>query len=459
MTTPTLDRSIADLRETIAGRVITADDPDYDQARAVTLGGIDSRPAAIVRVANAPDVAQAIALARSTGLELAVRSGGHSGAGHGTTDGGLVIDVSDMKGLDVDVEGRTAWAGSGLTAGEYSAAVGEHGLATGFGDTGSVGLGGITTGGGIGYLVRKFGMTIDDLLAAEIVTADGQALQVDADSHPDLFWAIRGGGGNFGVVTRFRFRLHDVSEFTGGLLVLPATTETVAGFIAAATAAPDELSTICNVMPCPPLPFVPGEQHGKLVIFALIAYAGPAEAAATAIAPLRALATPLADMVRPMAYPEIYPPEDPDYHPTAIARTLFLDRVDDETAAVIMDRLTDSDATMRVAQLRVLGGAMARVPVEATAFAHRQSKILVNVAAFYEGAEDKARRERWVTDFEAAIEQDDKGAYVNFVADEGEAGVRAAYPGATWDRLREIKRRYDPDNLFHRNQNVPPAEA
>jgi len=459
MTTPTLDRSIADLRQTLAGRVITADDPDYDQARSITLGGIDPRPAVIVRVADADDVAQAIAVARSTGLELAVRSGGHSGAGHGTTDGGLVIDVTDMKGLDIEVEGRTAWAGSGLTAGEYSAAAGEHGLATGFGDTGSVGIGGITTGGGIGYLVRKFGMTIDDLLAAEIVTADGQVLHVDADHHPDLFWAIRGGGGNFGVVTRFRFRLHDVSEFTGGLLVLPATAAIVAGFIAAATAAPDELSTICNVMPCPPLPFVAQEHHGKLVIFGLIAYAGPPDAAASAIAPLRALATPLGDMVRPMAYPEIYPPEDPDYHPTAVARNLFLDRVDDETAALIVDRLTASDATMRVAQLRVLGGAMARVPDDATAFAHRQSRIMVNLAAFYDGVDDMDQRERWVTDFHAAIEQDDRGAYVNFVADEGEARVRAAYPGATWDRLREIKRRYDPDNVFHRNQNVPPAEG
>ena len=288
-----------------------------------------------------------------------------------------------MKGLVIDVDGRTAWAEAGLTAGEYTNAAGEHGLATGFGDTGSVGLGGITLGGGVGYLVRKFGLTIDDLLAAEIVTADGQVLQVDADHHPDLFWAIRGGGGNFGVVTRFRFRLHDVSEFSGGMLILPATPETVAGFIAAATAAPDELSTIANVMPCPPMPFVPAEHHGELVIMALVAYAGDADAATAAFAPLRALATPLADMVRPMKYSEIYPPEDPDYHPTAVARNMFLDRVDDDTARVIVEHLNASDAAMRVAQLRVLGGAMARVPADATAFAHRASKIMVNLAAFY----------------------------------------------------------------------------
>ena len=228
--------------------------------------------------------------------------------------------------------------------------------------------------------MRKFGLTIDDLLAAEIVTADGDVLQVDADHHPDLFWAIRGGGGNFGVVTRFRYRLHDVSAFTGGMLILPATAETVAGFIAAAEAAPDELSTIANVMPCPPMPFVPEEHHGSLVIMAIVGCAAEPDAAAAAIAPLRALATPLADMVQPMPYADIYPPEDPDYRPKAINRTLFLDRVDLETATLIVDRLNASDATMRVAQLRVLGGAMARVPADATAFAHRASKIMVNLA-------------------------------------------------------------------------------
>ena len=200
-------------------------------------------------------------------MELAVRSGGHSGAGHSVTDGGIVLDLSDLKGLDIDVEGRTAWAETGLTAAEVTEALGEHGLAIGFGDTGSVGIGGITLGGGVGYLVRKFGLTIDDLLAAEVVTADGQRLLVDAETHPDLFWAIRGGGGNFGVVTRFKYRLHELPETLGGMLILPATAETVAGFIAAAEAAPDELSTIANVMPCPPMPFVPEEHHGELVIF------------------------------------------------------------------------------------------------------------------------------------------------------------------------------------------------
>ena len=450
--------SIPELRSSIAGRVIAPDDPDYDRARTVMYGGVgDDRPAVIVKVAHADDVVRVIELARSTGLELAVRSGGHSAAGHSVVDGGIVLDVSDMKAIDIDVERHTVWAASGLTAVELAQALDEHGLAIGFGDTGSVGIGGITLGGGVGYLVRKYGLTIDDLIGAEIVTADGAILRVDADHDPDLFWAIRGGGGNFGVVTRFRYRVHEVGQVLGGMLILPATSETVAGFIAAAAAAPEELSTIANVMPCPPMPFVPAEHHGELVVFGILACVGDPAAAERAIAPFRALATPLADLVHPIRYPEIYPPEDPDYHPTAVSRTMFIDHVDGEVAALILDRLAASDASVRVAQLRVLGGAMARVPVDATAFAHRASRIMVNVAAFYDGPDDKPIREAWVTELASALDQGDHGAYVNFLGDEGVERVHAAYPGATWGRLAAVKARYDPTNLFHRNQNIPPS--
>ena len=457
LTTPTF--SIDELRDAVRGRVITPADADYDAARTIMYQGPDTRPAAIVRVADAGDVATVVSIARETGTELAVRSGGHSAAGHSSTDGGVVIDLRDLNGLDIDVAGRTAWAGSGLTAGEYTAKAAEHGLATGFGDTGSVGLGGLTTGGGVGYLVRKHGLTIDNLLAAEIVTADGEVRIVDADNEPDLFWAIRGGGGNFGVATRFRYRLSELDGVVGGMLVLPATADTVAGFIAAAEAAPDEVSTIANVMSCPPMPFVPEQYHGTIVILGMLAYAGDEAAGQQALAPFRALAEPLADMVAPIPYPKMFPPDDPDYHPTAVARTMFIDHVDRPVAKTIVDYLEASDASMRVAQLRVLGGAAARVPVDATAYAHRASRIMVNVAAFYEGEEDKPRREAWVAEFSSALQQGDAGAYVNFVGDEGETRVRAAYPGATWDRLTTIKRRYDPENVFRRNQNIPPAAA
>jgi FAD/FMN-containing dehydrogenase len=455
--TPSTTTIVTELRDRVRGRVIGPEDSDYDQARVVSLGGIDRHPAAIVRVADADDAAQVIATARETGLELAVRSGGHSGAGHSVTEGGVVLDLRDMKDADFDLDAGTVWAQTGLTAGEMTSLADEKGVAVGFGDTGSVGIGGITTGGGIGYLTRKFGMTIDSVLAAEVVTADGQVLHVDSEAHPDLFWAVRGGGGNFGVVTRFKYRLHPLPSFVGGMLLLPATAETVAGFIAAAEAAPDELSTIANVMPTPPMPFVPEEWHGRLAIMGLLGYAGDAEAGQRAIAPFRALAEPIADMVRPMSYAEMYPPEDDSYHPLAVAHTLFVDRVDLSVAQTIMEWLNDSDAPMRAAQLRVLGGAMASVPADATAFAHRSQRILVNVAAFYEGPDDKPKRQAWVEGLRDALRGDDHAAYVNFLGDEGEARVHDAYPASTWERLARIKARYDPDNLFRLNQNVAPA--
>ena len=451
-------RSTTVLPTDLRGRIIVPTDPDYDVARRVAAD-VDRRPAAIVRVADAGDVASVVTFARETGLPLAVRCGGHSTAGHGVVDDGIVIDLREMQGLEIDVPGRTAWAESGLTAGAYTAALGSHGLATGFGDTGSVGIGGITTGGGIGYLVRSHGLTIDSLLAGEIVTADGELLRVDAESHPDLFWAMRGGGGNFGVVTRFRFRLHEVGTIVGGMLILPATAETLAGFIAAAEAAPEALSTIANVMTCPPMPFVPEEHHGRIVIMAMLCHSGTIEDGEAAMVPFRALATPLADMVRPIPYPEMYPPEDPDVRVTAAVRGLYMDYVDRSVAQAIVERLEASDAAMRVVQLRVLGGASARVPVEATAYAHRQSRILATVVATYEDPDESVLREAWVADVAASLHQRDDGMYVNFLADEGEARIRDAYPGATWDRLRAVKARYDPTNLFRGNQNIPPADA
>ena len=446
------------LSSKVRGQLIRPENDGYDEARTVFYGGFDRYPAAIVQAEDATDVSRVVALARESNLELAVKSGGHSLAAHDVSEGGIVLDLSKMKNLEIDVEGRTAWAETGLTAGEYTAAAAAHGLATGFGDTRSVGIGGITLGGGVGYLVRKHGLTIDDLLAADLVTADGELLRVDAERHPDLFWAIRGGGGNFGVATRFKFRLHEVSTIVGGMLILPATPEVIASFVAEAEAAPEELSTIANVMTAPPMPFLPAEVHGELVIMAMLAYAGEeVEAGQRAIAPFRTLAEPIVDMVKSMPYPEIYPPEEDDFHPTAVARTMFIDTIDRDVSQTILERHRASDAPMRVAQIRVLGGAMARVSAVATAFAHRSSRIMVNVAAFYEGTEERAAREAWVSDFAAALEQGDGGVYVNFLGDEGEGRVRAAYPGSTWDRLIEIKSRYDPTNFFRLNQNISPA--
>ena len=248
---------VSDLRAGMKGGVMTPDDPGYDEARALFMGGFDPRPAVIARPSNAAGVATVIKVARESGLPFAVRCGGHSGAGHSTADGGIVLDVRDMQAIEIDPQARTAWAQTGLTAADYSKAVGAHGLATGFGDTGSVGIGGITLAGGIGYSSRKYGLTIDSVQAAEIVTADGDELRLDEHSHPDLFWAIRGGGGNFGVVTRFQYRLHPVDQAVGGMLMLPVTADVILGLMQAAQAAPEELSAIVNIMPAPPMPFVP----------------------------------------------------------------------------------------------------------------------------------------------------------------------------------------------------------
>ncbi len=454
-TTP--DISIADLRAELNGKVITPYHRGYDDARRVFFTGFDRRPAAIVRVADASDISRVVNLARETGAELAVRSGGHSRAGHGTSEGGIVLDLSGMNSVETDPERRTAWAQTGVKAGDYTKATGKYGLATGLGDAATVGVGGITLGGGIGFLVRKNGLTIDDVLGAEVVTADGELLKVDKESHPDLFWALRGGGGNFGVATRLRFRLHEIDAVVGGMLMLPASTEVITGLVAAAEAAPEELSIIANIAKAPPLPFVPAEQHGKPIVMALMVYAGDAEAGERALAPIRALATPLADMVRPMRYPEIYDGPEGARPAAAAGTNVFVDGLAAAGAEAILEHLETSTAPMPAAQLRVLGGAMARVPDDASAFGHRGAKMMVNIAAMYANPEDGPEHEAWARSLATALADETAGAYVGFLGDDGDQGVRRAYPPATLERLVEVKRRYDPDNLFRLNLNVPPV--
>ena len=447
---------INDLRAELKGEVITPEDPAYDDARQVFFKGYDRRPLAIARVADPEDVARVVTAARESGFELAVRSGGHSQPGFGTVDGGLVIDLSGMKGLEIDADNRTAWAETGMTAGEYTLATGERGLATGLGDTGSVGIGGITLAGGVGFLARKSGLTIDNLLAAEVVTADGTVVQASEESEPDLFWAIRGGEGNFGVATRLQLRLQEISEIVGGMLILPASEEVISGFLEAPDAAPEEISTIANVMIAPPMPFVPAEAHGKPIVMALMAYVGPPDQAEGAIAPFRALGEPYADMLRPMRYPELYegPEQEPRFSMTA---NFFADSLEPARAEAILEQLPQSTAMMKAVQLRVLGGGLARVPNDATAFAHRDRRMMVNVAAIYMDEGEKGKHASWVNGLADSLGKDGAGGYVGFLSDVDEATIRAAYPGPTWDRLREIKRRYDPDNLFHLNHNIPPA--
>ncbi len=457
------DPKFQPLLSRIKGPLVWPGEPGYDDTRRAHQGGIDRHPALIVKPLDAQDVQQGVRLARLSGLELAVRSGGHSGASHSTTEGGILLDLCNLREMQIDPVARTLWAGTGLKAGDIVNALADHGLVLPLGDTASVGIGGITLGGGIGYLVRKFGLTIDHLLAAEIVTADGECLQVDADSHPDLFWALRGGGGNFGVATRFLFRVQPLEHVYGGMLVLPATPGSLSRFIQAAQAAPDEVSTIANVMIAPPMPFLPPKAHGELIIMAMMMYSGDPQDGDRVFAPFRELVDPhppLADMLRPMRYPEIYPPEEAGTEagpPCISMRTLFLDSLDEQTAAVVVGGLRlSTGALMTAAQFRVLGGAMSRVPVEATAFGHRASRIMVQLVTLYASPEDAPAHEAWVGDLAAAIQQADPGRYVNFLGPSSQEEVRLAYPHGAWERLRSIKSRYDPDNLFRLNQNIPP---
>lgn len=310
----------------------------------------------------------------------------------------------------------------------------------------------------MGFFVRKHGLTIDDLLAAEIVTADGELLTLNERSHPDLFWAIRGGGGNFGVVTRLRLRLHEIDHVIGGMLVLPASADVISGLIAAADAAPEELSVIAKVMKAPPLRFIPRKQHGNLVVVARMVYSGDPASGAKAIEPIRKLATPLADLVRAIRYSEMYAGPEPPGPAFSAGTNLLLDELSARSAEAIVTHLENATAAIPVVELRVLGGAMARVADEATAFGHRKAKLMVNISAMSHRVDERAQEEAWSTALANAISGGvTTRAYAGFIGEGGPNDIRRAYPTQTLKRLAEVKRQYEPDNLFHMNLNIAPA--
>ena len=445
----------------LSGTVIRPEDAAYEEARQVHNAAVDKRPAFIVRAANAGDVARTVVFAREFGLELAVRGGSHSLAGHGTSEGGIVLDLGAMKGLHIDPERRLAWAQPGLRAEEYTVAAAAHGLATPFGDTGSVGISGLTLGGGIGWLVRRHGLAIDALVSVEIVTADGRLLTASATEHPDLFWAVRGGGGNFGVVTRFQFRLYPVPQILGGALFMPATREVLRALQPIAASAPEELTTISVLMAAPPAPFIPAEVHFQPTLAIMFVFDGDAEAGAAALAPFREVATPLAELIVPMPYPGIYEMlRDAEKRGPATHRSLFLDTLDDAAIDEMLARHAAPTSPFAMTQIRILGGAMARVPADATAFAHRDANIMVAILTPFEDPAELPVHAAWTQSYFEALQPGAIGVYSNFLQDEGEARIRDAYPTETYRRLAEVKRRYDPTNLFRLNQNIRPiAEA
>jgi FAD/FMN-containing dehydrogenase len=443
---------------TLAGTILLPDSEGYNTAREVNNALYDKRPIAIVRAADAADVARTVTLAAETGVELAIKSGGHSVAGHSNTDG-ILLDLGAMRGLHIDPERRLAWAQPGLTAGEYTNAAGAHGLATPFGDTGSVGIAGLTLGGGIGFLVRKYGLAIDHLVSVELVTADGRIVTASEDQNADLFWAVRGGGGNFGIVTRFQYRLVPVGTTLSGALFLPLTRDVLRGLVPVAASAPEELSTISFIMPVPPLPVVPEEHHFKPSLVVMFVHASDdIEAGQAALAPFRALATPLAEAAFPMPYPGIYDfTAEGGKRGNGVVRSMFLETLDDAAVDTILARVAAPSSPTAMTEIRVLGGAMARVPAEATAFAHRDANVLVALITTFEDAAEQPIHEAWTQAYFDELRPKATGVYSNFLADEGEGRVGEAYPSATYARLAEIKRRWDPANLFRLNQNIRPA--
>jgi FAD/FMN-containing dehydrogenase len=451
---------IADFAAGLVGSVIRPGDDAYDTARLVHNRAVDRRPSLIVKAASAADVARTVVYARDAGLELAVRGGSHSLAGYGTTEGGIVLDLSAMKGLHIDPERRLAWAQAGLTAGEYTAAAGAHGLATPFGDTGSVGLSGLTLGGGIGWLVRKHGLAIDALVSVEIVTADGRLITASEQEHPDLFWAVRGGGGNFGVVTRFQFRLYPVGMIFGGALFMPPTREVLRSLGPIAASAPEALTTISFLMAAPPAPFIPAELHGKPTLAIMFVFDGDAEAGQAAIEPFRQVATPMAEMVTPMPYPAIYELlKDAENPAPAAHRSLFLDTLDDAAIDAILEHTAAATSPATVTQIRILGGAMARVPAGATAFAHRDAGVMIIIITLYEDPAEGPIHQAFTQAYYEALRPRATGVYANFLEDEGEARIHEAYPELTYRRLAQVKRDYDPNNFFRLNQNIRPAAS
>jgi FAD/FMN-containing dehydrogenase len=457
------EASLGELEETLRGQLVRPADPRYDEARTVWNAAHDKHPALIVRCAGTADVMRAVEFARSEGLEVAVRGGAHSIAGFSTCDGGVVIDTSPMQGIRVDPTGRRVVAQPGLTWSAFDHETQAFGLAVTGGLVSSTGIAGLTLGGGFGWLLRKYGLACDNLLSADVVTADGQLVTASEQQHQDLFWALRGGGGNFGVVTSFEYRLHPVGPtvFAGPVFYAASDAASVLrGWRDLAATIPDELTTIANLLVAPPLPFLPESVHGQPVLAVIGLYAGAVEDGATAAQPLRTLGEPIADLMGPMPYVAMQSLLDPLWAPGAqnYFTSALLDRLDDSAIDTLLARHATGTAPVRELHLYQGGGAMGRVPAEATAYAHRDAAYVLEIIARSpkrNGFEDHAD---WARATQQAMGSwATGGGYVNFTSEPGQDKVKASYPPDTYARLVAVKDQYDPTNLFRLNQNIRPS--
>ena len=455
--------ALARLRAIVAGEVLAPGDPGYDQGRRVWNGSIDRHPAAIVRCTAVDDVVATVEAATTTGLPLAVRGGGHNVAGFGTCDGGIVADLSGLRGVVVDPVGRTARAGGGARWGDVDAATGAFGLAVTGGQVSTTGIGGLTLGGGIGWLMRKYGLACDNLLSAEVVLADGRVVTATADNqHADLFWGLRGGGGNFGVVTSFEYRLHPVRSVLAGAVLHPrsGTAELLHLFRDFATDAPDEVSSQFGLW-TPVGDAVPPQVAGMGQVAGIEGcWCGQLDDGEKALAPVREFGDPLVDDFAVMPYPALQKLLDPGapFGMQNYAKAEYLRDLSDDAIAAIADAAASVPSPASQLYVTHLGGAVSRVGEEETAFSHRAAPYLVNILSIWVDPAEWDEHVEWARAAWASLRPfSTGGAYVNFLGDEGLDRVRRAYSPSTYARLVEVKRRYDPTNLFVLNQNIPPT--
>jgi FAD/FMN-containing dehydrogenase len=452
-----------DLAARVEGRLLRAGDPGWDDAVRVWNGMVARTPTLVLQPVSAEDVAAAVGFARDHGLLLGVKGGGHNIAGTAIAEGGLTLDLSAMREVDVDPGAGLAHVRPGCLLADVDRATQAHGLATPLGFISEVGVAGLTLGGGLGYLTRRFGWTVDNLVAAEVVTADGEVRTASREQHTDLFWALRGGGGNLGVVTRFTFRLHPVGpEVYGGLVAWPfeRATDVLAAYRVLTAAAPRELAVWMILLNAPPAPFVPAEWHGRRICAMAVCHSGDPDAVERDLAPVRALGDPLVDLLGPMPYTEVQSYLD-DGEPKGhhyYWRTEFLAGLDDRLLAEMRELFAGCPIPGAEIGLLHLGGALNERAGDDGAVGNRDARYVLGVNGMWPPDEPDADRfQRWVRDAWARLRPFSTGAtYVNFqTADEGDDRVRATY-GANYDRLVEVKRRYDPGNLFRANRNIRP---
>jgi FAD/FMN-containing dehydrogenase len=459
---PAID--IAELRARFRGALLRPGEEGYDKGRRIWNGAIDRRPALIARCAGADDVVAAVGFARERELRVSVRGGGHAVAGHAVCDDGLMIDLSLMKAVAVDPDARTVRAAGGALWADVDRATAPRALATTGGIISHTGIGGLTLGGGLGHLMRKHGLTVDSLLSVDLVTADGDRIHVDEATEPELFWGLRGGGGNFGIATAFEYRLHPVGPIVlGGPLFWPLSdARAVLRFLREfAPEAPDELGITMVLRLAPPMPFLPPEQYGKPVLALVPVWAGDIAEGMEAIAPLAAVGAPLANVVRPVPYLAIQSMLDGGalHGNRYYWKSHRLHELSDEAIEVLIARTEAITSPLSQLGGWAIGGAASRVDPDATAVGAREVGFELNVTAAWPAADaDGERHVAWVREGWEALRPHSVGVYANFLSDEDAAGVQAAY-GDRLARLTALKDRYDRGNVFRLNANVPPSDG